>query len=144
MHNYLSDTELDFVYLDLCSNLISSKMKSLKYLKLNFLPYSCGCNLSFSSTRSNYVDLQFNQLIIRNKSLSNLETLFIGSKLFLFSSIHIRARYRSSFRDPTRDQRYFLPNQSNFFEKLSAFLKHDLKEVLTYMRVEIRSSLSQT
>ncbi len=44
--NDLSALKYYFVFflLGLCHNLISSKMKSLKYLNLNFEPYTCGCN----------------------------------------------------------------------------------------------------
>jgi hypothetical protein len=63
-----------FVYLALCNNLISSKMKSLTYLRLNFEPYS--------SSLSDDINLNFNELSKREKSLSHLESLIIGSKLF--------------------------------------------------------------
>ena len=79
--NTLRDIQLDFIYLDLCNNLISSKMKLLKYLKLNFNPYRCGCR---QYTSSNHVDLYFDRFTIENKSLSSLETLIIGCKLFIF------------------------------------------------------------
>ncbi|CAF1056233.1 unnamed protein product [Rotaria sordida] len=62
----------------LCSSLISSKMKSLKYLRLNFESYWCGCERGWDA-RPNYVELEFNQLIVGNRSLSNLETLIIGN-----------------------------------------------------------------
>ncbi|CAF1307912.1 unnamed protein product [Rotaria sordida] len=61
----------------LCRQLISSKMKSLKYLNLNVKPYSCGCEFGIQS-RDNDVDLQFQYLSKHEKSLSNLETLIIG------------------------------------------------------------------
>ncbi|CAF2691827.1 unnamed protein product [Rotaria sp. Silwood2] len=73
--------KLDFVYLGLCSSLISSKMKSLKYLKLNFIPYWTGCECDWY-TRSDYVYLEFIELAEREKSLSHLETLIIGGKVF--------------------------------------------------------------
>ncbi|CAF3705111.1 unnamed protein product [Rotaria sp. Silwood1] len=60
----------------LCSNLISSKMKSLKYLKINFIPYSTVCEYDWY-TRSDYVYLEFVELEKREKSLSHLETLII-------------------------------------------------------------------
>jgi hypothetical protein len=59
-------------------------MKLLKYLKLNFRPYRCECRLY---TCSDYVYLEFNQLIVEDTSLSNLETLIIGGKLFLLQYI---------------------------------------------------------
>lgn len=61
------------MYLGLCNNLISSKMRSLKYLKLNIKHYQ-------SETR---FDLYFDEFTMANISLSNLETLIIGCKLFL-------------------------------------------------------------
>jgi hypothetical protein len=56
-------------------------MKSLKYLNLNFKPYWCGCECGLY-TRSDYVYLDFDELARREKSISNLETIIIGSKLF--------------------------------------------------------------
>ncbi len=61
-------------------------MKSLIYLHLNFESYSCECR----NSRSSYIDdiyLDFNELSKREKSLSHLETLIIGSELF--NSTHI-------------------------------------------------------
>ncbi|CAF3625231.1 unnamed protein product [Rotaria sp. Silwood1] len=62
----------------LCSSLISSKMKLLKYFMLNFeRSWSvCECNLYM---RSNYLDLEFTQLVEGEKSFSHLETIIIGS-----------------------------------------------------------------
>ncbi|CAF1468189.1 unnamed protein product [Adineta steineri] len=57
----------------LCNNLLSSKMKSLKYLRLNFEPYWCGCESGWNA-RPHYFDL-----LVKNASLSNLETLIIGN-----------------------------------------------------------------
>jgi hypothetical protein len=74
----LRDIQFDLIYLDLCNNLISSKMKSLKYLKLNFNPYQCGCRQYMGP---NHIDLYFDQFTKENKSLPNLETLIIGCKL---------------------------------------------------------------
>ncbi|CAF3742278.1 unnamed protein product [Rotaria sp. Silwood1] len=61
----------------LCNNLISSKMKSLIYLHLNFESFRCECQ----NSRSSYTDdiyLDFKELSQREKSLSHLETLIIG------------------------------------------------------------------
>ena len=55
-------------------------MKSLKYLNMNFEPYSCGCE-SGLALREDYVDLKFEELSGREKSLSHLETIVIGCKL---------------------------------------------------------------
>ncbi|CAF1068418.1 unnamed protein product [Rotaria sp. Silwood1] len=62
----------------LCSSLISSKMKLLKYFMLNFeRSWSvCECNLYM---RSNYLDLEFTELVEGEKSFSHLETIIIGS-----------------------------------------------------------------
>ncbi|CAF0850828.1 unnamed protein product [Rotaria sordida] len=62
----------------LCSHLISSKMKSLKYLNLNFKRYSCACEHGLYR-HTHHVELEFYELTIGNKSLSNLETLIIGN-----------------------------------------------------------------
>jgi hypothetical protein len=51
-------------------------MKSLKYLHLNFKP--CGYESDYERA-----DLDSNNLIVEDRSLSNIETLIIGSKLFL-------------------------------------------------------------
>ncbi|CAF0894498.1 unnamed protein product [Adineta steineri] len=61
----------------LCNNLISSKMKSLKYFKLNIEHYKS--NSPFY--------LHFNTFTIENKSLSNLETLIIGYSGYPTSTI---------------------------------------------------------
>ncbi|CAF4935467.1 unnamed protein product, partial [Rotaria sp. Silwood1] len=60
-----------------CSKLISSKMKLLKYLHLNFEPYSCGCEHGLQS-RDDYVNLKFEEFLRNEKSLSNMETIIIG------------------------------------------------------------------
>ncbi|UJR11929.1 hypothetical protein I4U23_016107 [Adineta vaga] len=52
----------------LCNNLISSKMKSLKYLKLNIKHYKS----------ESHFNLNFDEFTMENKSISNLETLIIG------------------------------------------------------------------
>ncbi|CAF1264650.1 unnamed protein product [Adineta steineri] len=57
----------------LCCDLISSKMKLLKHLDLNFILYSTGDNEC-----EEYVDLEFYGLSIGEKSFSNLETIIIG------------------------------------------------------------------
>ncbi|CAF1185479.1 unnamed protein product [Adineta ricciae] len=57
----------------LCNRLISSKMKSLKYLNMSFKPYRCGCENNIQSGRDK-VDLEFK----RKASISHLETLIIG------------------------------------------------------------------
>ena len=62
---------------------MSSKMESLKNLKLDFAPDWSGCDCNWY-TRSNDVYLEFAQLENREKSLSHLETIVIGSKLFSF------------------------------------------------------------
>jgi hypothetical protein len=74
----LRDIQFNLIYLDLCNNLISSKMKSLKYLKLNFNRYPCGYRYYMGP---NHIDLYFDQFTKENKSLSNLETLIIGCKV---------------------------------------------------------------
>jgi hypothetical protein len=57
-------------------------MKLLKYLNLNFEPYSCGCDHSLC-LREDRVDLKFEYLPIkREKSLSYLETIIIGCKSY--------------------------------------------------------------
>ncbi|CAF0830096.1 unnamed protein product [Adineta steineri] len=72
----------------LCSNFLSSKMKSLKYLRLNFEPYWCGCESGWNA-RPHYIDL-----LVKNTSLSNLETLIIGNindettTKILFKTLH--------------------------------------------------------
>jgi hypothetical protein len=68
------------LFVEFCCNLISSKMKLLKYLNLNFESYSCGCE-SGLALREDYVDLKFEGLSEREKSLSHLETIVIGCKL---------------------------------------------------------------
>lgn len=67
------------MYLVLCSSLISSKMKSLKYLNLNFKlnfdhPYGCSCQCEYD------IELEFHMLKNGDKSSSNLESLIIGGK----------------------------------------------------------------
>ncbi|CAF1222446.1 unnamed protein product [Rotaria sp. Silwood1] len=62
---------------ELCNNLISSKMKSLKYLNLNFEIHECECEHDVYK-REDYVDLNFEELSIRKNSLNNLETVIIG------------------------------------------------------------------
>ncbi|CAF1112297.1 unnamed protein product [Rotaria sp. Silwood1] len=52
-------------------------MKLLRYLHLNFEPYSCGCEHSLQS-RDDYVNLKFEEFLRNEKSLSNLETIIIG------------------------------------------------------------------
>lgn len=79
--NTLHNSHLDFVCLDLCNHLISSRMKSLKYLKLNFDPHQCRC---CHPVASNHIDLYFVQFTTANQSISNLETLIIGCKWFIF------------------------------------------------------------
>jgi hypothetical protein len=61
-------------------------MKSLIYLHLNFEPYRCACQNRRSSSLGD-VHLDFEELSTREKSLSHLETLIIGGKLF--NSINI-------------------------------------------------------
>ncbi|CAF4335264.1 unnamed protein product [Rotaria sp. Silwood2] len=61
----------------LCNNLISSKMKSLIYLHLNFEPYRCGCQNDRSSHTYD-ICLDFKELSRTENSLSHLETLIIG------------------------------------------------------------------
>jgi hypothetical protein len=57
-------------------------MESLKYLNLNFKPYSCGCDYSVDT--SDYdVELSFDTLRKREKSFSHLETIVIGGKVLL-------------------------------------------------------------
>ena len=58
-------------------------MKSLKYLHLNFEPDRRECQKG-GSLRPYDVDLDFQNLSKREKSLSHLETLIIGGKLFKF------------------------------------------------------------
>ncbi len=65
-------------------------MKSLIYLHLNFEPYRCTCQNGRSSPVCD-VYLDFKELSKREKSLSHLETLIIGGKLF--NSIHIDKLY---------------------------------------------------
>ena len=74
-------TKLEFVCLGLCNDLISSKMKSLKYLDLNFEPYLRTCEYCWYE-REMYFYLYFDKLGKREKSISHLETIIIGSKLF--------------------------------------------------------------
>ncbi|CAF5049019.1 unnamed protein product, partial [Rotaria sp. Silwood1] len=52
-------------------------MKLLKYLHLNFEPYSCGCEHGLQS-RDDYVNLKFEEFLRNEKSLSNMETIIIG------------------------------------------------------------------
>ncbi len=74
-----------FVSVEFFSDLVSSKMESLKYLNLNLKQYSHECDCSFYTRDGwdDYVDLYFDDLIKREKSLSHLETLVIGSKFIL-------------------------------------------------------------
>ncbi|CAF3875068.1 unnamed protein product, partial [Rotaria sp. Silwood1] len=67
-----------FAIENLCNNLISSKMKILKYLNLNFQSYWCRCgHCSFEHDSITY--LYFDVLTNREeKSLSSLETIIIG------------------------------------------------------------------
>ncbi|CAF1226836.1 unnamed protein product [Rotaria sordida] len=60
---------------ELCSNLISSKMKSLKYLNLNFEICEWEHNMY---NHEDYVDLNYKELSIRKNSLNSLETIIIG------------------------------------------------------------------
>jgi len=61
-------------------------MKSLTYLKLNFESYDTegGC---VPYRRSDYIYLESHNFIVEDKSLSNLEILIIGGKLFLLRFI---------------------------------------------------------
>ncbi|CAF3666224.1 unnamed protein product [Rotaria sp. Silwood1] len=65
----------------LCVGLISSEMKSLKYLNLNFNPDEPDCENCgrFKSFYYLYFD---ESKFWREKSLSHLETIIIGSELF--------------------------------------------------------------
>ncbi|CAF1335112.1 unnamed protein product [Rotaria sordida] len=67
----------DYEIQELCNNLISSKMKSLKYLNLNFEIYECECEHDVYEPKD-YVDLNFEELSIRENSLNNLKTIIIG------------------------------------------------------------------
>ena len=78
------------ICLELCNNLISSKMNSLIYLHLNFEPYRCVCQNGRSAPLGD-VYLDFKELSKREKLLSHLETLIIGGKLF--NSTHIYNLY---------------------------------------------------
>lgn len=69
--------EIYSLYVDLCKNLISSKLNSLKYLRLNFQPYLCGCKSSFYRSKD-YIDLTFEDLSEEENLSNNLETIFIG------------------------------------------------------------------
>ncbi|CAF3968295.1 unnamed protein product [Rotaria sp. Silwood1] len=68
-----------FAIENLCDSLISSKMKMLKYLNLNFQRFWCRCGrCSFEHDSITY--LYFNILTNREeKSLSSLETIIIGN-----------------------------------------------------------------
>ncbi len=69
-------------------------MESLKYLNLNFKPYSCGCD--YSADTSDYdVELYFDTLRKREKSFSHLETIVIGRKILL-QNIHLTSLIRYS------------------------------------------------
>ncbi|CAF1370637.1 unnamed protein product [Rotaria sordida] len=59
----------------LYSNLISSKMKSLKHLNLNFEICEWEHNMY---NHEDYVDLNYKELSIRKNSLNSLETIIIG------------------------------------------------------------------
>ncbi|CAF1071168.1 unnamed protein product [Adineta steineri] len=62
----------------LCNELISSKMKSLKYLNISFSPYRCGCPAGDHHGTQD-VEFEFDYLPEEEKSFSNLETLIIGN-----------------------------------------------------------------
>ncbi|CAF1199624.1 unnamed protein product [Adineta steineri] len=89
----------------LCSQLISSKMKSLKYLNINVKSYSCGCEIGIQSRDSN-VDLEFLYLSDKEKSFSNLETLIIGD-------IHLEDTTKVSFHTLTEKLLPHLPKLQN-------------------------------
>jgi hypothetical protein len=59
-------------------------MESLKYLNLNFRPYLCECDYSVYPRDNDYVELYFDDLSRRKKSLSHLETIVIGGKFLFF------------------------------------------------------------
>jgi hypothetical protein len=61
-------------------------MKSLTYLKLNFVKYDTDCECG-PYRSSDYVYLESDKLIVKDKSLSNLKILIIGGKLFLLRYI---------------------------------------------------------
>ena len=70
-------------------------MKSLIYLHLNFEPHRCTCHSGrFSPFGDIYLD--FKELSKGEKSLSHLETLIIGGKLFI--STHIYNLYKMHAR----------------------------------------------
>ena len=79
MVNDVLGTKLEFFCSGLCTSWTSSKMKYLKYLKLDFEPYYCECK-DFSHRDLDFVDLQFDPLIAGGDSFSNLEVLIIGGK----------------------------------------------------------------
>ncbi len=54
-------------------------MKSLKYLHLNLEPYACECDHD-SHPHDDFVDSEFHQLAIREKSLSYLKMIIIDRK----------------------------------------------------------------
>lgn len=63
---------------------MSSKMKSLKYLKLEVQLHSCDCeNDKHGDFDAGYIDLQFDYLSREENILSNqLTTLYFGCKSF--------------------------------------------------------------
>ena len=63
-------------------------MKSLIYLHLNFKLNRCACQKGKSSL-VNDIYLDFQDLSKREKSLSYLETLIIGGKLYLILYIYL-------------------------------------------------------
>ncbi|UJR18954.1 hypothetical protein I4U23_022083 [Adineta vaga] len=75
--NGISTKHKDGKIQKLCNNLISSQMKSLIYLYLNFEPYQCGCHNCRNSFLGD-IHLDFEELSKRGESLSQLETLIIG------------------------------------------------------------------
>jgi hypothetical protein len=81
-HLHQKEKKLFSIFLEFCVDLISSKMESLKYLNLNFKPYSCGCDY-FADTSDYDVELYFNTWREREESFSHLETIVIGGKILL-------------------------------------------------------------
>ncbi|CAF1239203.1 unnamed protein product [Rotaria sp. Silwood1] len=71
----------------LCGSLISSKMKSLKYLKLNFIPYSTwtGCECGWH-TCSDYIYLEFVKLAERETSL-NISNRYYATTTIYFHTL---------------------------------------------------------
>lgn len=69
-----------YVCIVLLNSIISSKMEPLKYLELNVRPYSCGCDHCLDMP-PDFVDLTYH--LSDQNSLSCLETLIIGRKIFI-------------------------------------------------------------